>query len=131
MLSRHHTPSTLALSRRRGERSGRGQPRPFRLHGTVSSSGQGKQTGLAPGQGGLSRVALPGQRIALGQDRTGWQPLIDAAHYFHPHKTGTLTNRETPWQLGYEVTGRGLFISAEAATFVKSATQERTQNTFD
>lgn len=77
-------------------------------------------------QGGIARSAY-----SLGQDRTGWQPLIDAAHYFHPHKTGTLTNRETPWQLGYEVTGRGLFIPAKAATFVNSATQERTQNTFD
>ena len=70
VLASHHPPSALALSRRRGERSGQGQPRPFRLYGAVSSFGQGKQTGLAPGQGGLSGVALPGQGIAW--DRTGW-----------------------------------------------------------
>ena len=90
VLSSHHTPSALALSRRRGERSGQGQPRPLRLRGTVSYFGQGKQTGLASGQGGLSRVALPGQGLAW--DRTGWdgRPLIDAGHYFHPRKLGQL-----------------------------------------
>lgn len=90
VLSSHHTPSALALSRRRGERSGQGQPRPFRLRGTVSYFGQGKQTGLASGQGGLSGVALPGQSIAW--DRTGrdGRPLIDAGHYFQPRKLGQL-----------------------------------------
>lgn len=90
VLPSHHSPGTLALNRRRGERSGRGQPRPFRLCGTVSSFGQGKQTGLAPRQGGLSRVALPGQGIAW--DRTEWdgKALIDAVHYFHPRKLGQL-----------------------------------------
>lgn len=90
VLSSHHTPSALALSRRRGERSGQGQPRPLRLRGTVSYFGQGKQTGLASGQGGLSRVALPGQGIAW--DRTGrdGRPLIDAGHYFQPRKLGQL-----------------------------------------
>lgn len=89
-VSSHHYPSALALSRRRGERSGRGQPRPFRLSSTVSYFGQGKQTDLASGQGGLSGVALPGQGIAW--DRTGrdGRPLIDAGHYFQPRKLGQL-----------------------------------------
>lgn len=68
MLSGHYTPSAVALSRRKGERSGQGQPRPLSLRGIVSSFGQGKQTGLAPGQGVLGRVALPGQVMAW--DRT-------------------------------------------------------------
>lgn len=90
VLSSHLTPSILALTRRRVERLGQGQSRPFRLCSTVSSFGQSKQTGLAPGRGGLSRVALPGQGIVW--DRTGWdgRPLIDAAHYFHPRKLGQL-----------------------------------------
>jgi len=96
VFSRHHSPNALALSRRRGERSGQEQPRPFRLLGTVSSFEQGKQTCLAPGQRGLSRMALPGQSKVW--DRTRWdgRALIDAAHYF-PQKTGTITNGETPW----------------------------------
>lgn len=90
VLPSHHTPCALALSRRRGERSGQGQPRPLRLRGTVSDFGQGKQTGLAFGQGGLSGVALPGQGIVW--DRTGrdGRPLIDAGHYFQPRKLGQL-----------------------------------------
>lgn len=90
VLSSHQNPSALALSRRRGERSGQGQSRPFLLPATVSSFGQGKQTCLAPGQRGLSGMALPGQGKAW--DRTEWdgRPLIDVAHYFHPRKPGQL-----------------------------------------
>lgn len=36
-------------------------------------------------QGGTARSGY-----SLGQDRMGWQPLIDAAHYFHPRKLGQL-----------------------------------------
>lgn len=107
VLSSHHTPSALALSRRRGERSGQGQPRPLRLRGTVSSFGQGKQTGLASGQGGLSGVAVPGQGIAW--DRTGWdgRPLIDAGHYFHPRKLGQLQTERCHgnWGMGSRAEG--------------------------
>lgn len=90
VLSSHQNSSALALSRRRGERSGQGQSRPFRLPAVVSAFGQSKQTCLAPGQRGLSRMALPGQGKA--QDRTEWDgsALIDAAHYFHPRKLGQL-----------------------------------------
>lgn len=107
MLSSHLTPSILALTRRRGERLGQGQSRPFRLCSTVSSFGQSKQTGLAPGQGGLSGVALPGQGIAW--DRTGWdgRPLIDAAHYFHPRKLGQLQTERCHgnWGMGSQAEG--------------------------
>lgn len=89
-VSSHHTPSALALSRRRGERSGQGQSRPFHLGSTVSYFGQGKQTDLASGQGGLSRVALPGQGIALDRRGRDGKPLIDAGHYFQPRKLGQL-----------------------------------------
>lgn len=107
VLSSHLAPSILALTRRRGERSGQGQSRPLRLRGTVSSFGQGKQTGLALGQSGLSGVALPGQGVAW--DETGWdgRPLIDAAHYFHPRKLGQLQTERCygNWGMGSQAEG--------------------------
>lgn len=107
VLSSHQNPSALALSRRRGERSGQGQSRPFRLPATVSSFGQGKQTCLAPGQRGLSGMALPGQGKAW--DRTEWdgRPLIDVAHYFHPRKLGQLQTERchSNWAMGSKAEG--------------------------
>lgn len=72
-----------------GVRSGAASTSPSPRH-AVSSSGRGKQTGLASGQGGLSGVALPGQGLA--SDRTGrdGRRLIDAGHYSQPRKLGQL-----------------------------------------
>lgn len=53
--------------------------------------GKGKQTVLACGQGGLSRVALAGQGIAWNRTGRDGRRLIDAAHYFQPRKTGMNT----------------------------------------
>lgn len=72
-------------------------------------------------QGGIAR-----SEYSLGQDRMGWQAPDRCSSLFSPQKTRTITNREMPWQLGYGVTGRGLFIQGNPATFVNSATQEHT-----
>lgn len=70
-------------------------------------------------QGGIARSGY-----SLGQDRMRWQASDRCCSLFSSQKTGTITNREMPWQLGYGVTGRGLFIPASPATFVNSATEE-------
>lgn len=72
-------------------------------------------------QGGIARSGY-----SLGQGRMGWQAFDRCSSLFSPQKTGTITNREMSWQLGYGVTGRGLLITANSATFVNSATQEHT-----
>lgn len=48
--------------------------------------GKGKQTVLACGQGGLSRVAWLGQRYHLEQDRKGWQASDRCCSLFSTQK---------------------------------------------